>query len=268
MTVPSQMSLRRIPDALHLKARMVYAAGWDALIDTHTTQALQFLCEFAPRLPALDGLDLYFRVTAVPQEMQEAVRVRTLTTLDLESLAPLVPLPSLTGWQRFRIDLVVEQQRYRRRYYEKTLELARMVGARAAEAVIATHVENALEFIQLLSGVLPVHAATDRYLREFGLADSVAQMVLQRVQARVAGRELTAQYNEPSAPPPDSGSWNSAAESVSPPAPVLPAPVPAAPESPPVASSPPAASSPLPGPSAPGSSPERPAHPGSVVRSR
>ena len=265
MTVPSQMSLRRIPDALHLKARMVYAAGWDALIDTHTTQALQFLCEFAPRLPALDGLDLYFRVTAVPQEMQEAVRVRTLTTLDLESLAPLVPLPSLTGWQRLRIDLVVEQQRYRRRYYEKTLELARMVGARAAEAVIATHVENALEFIQLLSGVLPVHAATDRYLREFGLADSVAQMVLQRVQARVAGRELTAQYNEPSAPSPDSGSWSSAAEPA-PPAPVLPALVPAAPQSsPPAASSP---GSPLPGPSAPGSSPERPAHPGAVVRSR
>ena len=268
MTVPSQMSLRRIPDALHLKARMVYAAGWDALIDTHTTQALQFLCEFAPRLPALDGLDLYFRVTAVPQEMQEAVRVRTLTTLDLESLAPLTPLPSLTGWQRLRIDLVVEQQRYRRRYYEKTLELARMVGARAAEAVIATHVENALEFIQLLSGVLPVHAATDRYLREFGLADSVAQMVLQRVQARVAGRELTAQYNEPSAPPPDPGGWSHLPEPAASPAPT--SSLPTVP-SPPDASSPPGGSSPgspSPGPSAPSSAPERPPHPGAVVRTR
>ena len=246
MTVPSHMSLRRIPDALHLKARVVYAAGWEALIDTHTTQALQFVCEFAPRLPALDGLDLYFRVTAVPHEMQEAVRVRTLTALDLESLAPLAPLPALTGWQRLRIDRVLEQQRYRRRYYEKTLELARMVGARAAEAVIATHVENALEFIQLLTGVLPVHAATDRYLREFGLADSVAQMVLQRVQARVAGRELTAQYNEPSAPSESAGRQPAPEE-------------PAGEVSPAPASS---ASSP------PGPPPERPAHPGAVVRSR
>ena len=29
---------------------IAYAAGWEALIDTHTDQALQFVCEFAPRI--------------------------------------------------------------------------------------------------------------------------------------------------------------------------------------------------------------------------
>ena len=67
-----------------------------------------------------------------------------------------------------------------------------MAGARAAEAVVATHVENALELAWLLRGVMPVNAAADHYLREFGLPAGVAQMVLQRVQARVAGDELTA----------------------------------------------------------------------------
>ncbi len=194
MTVPSQMSLRRIPDALHLKVRISYAAAWEALIDTHTDQALQFVCEFAPRL---EVLDLYFQVTTVPEPMQEPVRFRTLVALDLESLPPLTPLPALTGWQRFRPDLVLEHQRYRHRYHEKTLELARMVGARAAEAIVATHVENAIGFTQLLRGAMPVNTATDRYLREFNLPASVAQMVMQRVQARVAGEELTAQYDEP-----------------------------------------------------------------------
>jgi hypothetical protein len=75
-----------------------------------------------------------------------------------------------------------------------------MVGARAAEAVIATHVENAIGFCGLLRGVLPVEQATDHYLREFSLSQSAAQMVWQRVQARVAGEELTAQYSDP--PPP------------------------------------------------------------------
>jgi hypothetical protein len=196
MTVPSQMSVRRIPEALHLKVRVAYAAAWEALIGTHTDQALQFVCEFAPRLPVLDGLDLYFQVTAVPEAMQETVRFHTLTALDLESLPPLTPLPALAGWRLLRIDLLLEQQRYRRRYHEKTLELARMVGARAAEAVVATHVENAIGFAQLLKGALPVNAATDRYLREFGLPANVAQMVMQRVQARVAGDELTAQYDD------------------------------------------------------------------------
>ena len=66
MTVPSQMSLRRIPDALHLHVRVAYAASWEALIDTHTRQAVQLVTEFAPRVSVLRGLDLYFQVSAVP----------------------------------------------------------------------------------------------------------------------------------------------------------------------------------------------------------
>jgi hypothetical protein len=200
MTAPSQMSLRRIPDALSLRVRIAYAAGWDALIDTHTTQALQFVCEFAPRLPVLGALDLYFRVTAVPEAMQEAVRVGTLTALDVETLPPLTVLPSVAGWQRLRLDLLIEQLQYRRRYHQRTLALARMVGARSAEAVVATHVENAIGFARLLKGIMPVSMATDRYIREFSLPASIAEMVMQRVQARVAGEELTAQYDDP--PPP------------------------------------------------------------------
>jgi hypothetical protein len=201
MTVPSQMSLRRIPEALHLQVRIAYATAWEALIATHTSEAQQFLCEFASRVSVLDGMDLYFRVTAVPEAMQEVVRSRTLTSLELESLSPVTPMPTLTGWQRVRLDLVLEHQRYRRRFQEKTIELARMVGARAAEAVVATHVENAIGLTRLLKGVMPVGQASDHYLREFSLPSSVAQMVSQRVQARVAGEELTAQYDEPLPPP-------------------------------------------------------------------
>ncbi|HEU5040583.1 MAG TPA: hypothetical protein VFT84_07175 [Gemmatimonadales bacterium] len=200
MTVPSRMSLRRIPMSLHLPVRIAYSAGWEALIGTHTSQALQFVCEFAARLPALEALDLYFQVVAVPETMQEAVRSRTLTELEPESLPALVTLPELQGWHRVRPDLVLAHYRFRRRFRERTIQLARMVGARAAEAVIATHVENALGFTRLLKGQMPVEQATDQYLREFGLAASTAQMVWQRVQARVAGEALTEQYEDPRPP--------------------------------------------------------------------
>jgi hypothetical protein len=197
MTAPSQMSLRRIPDALRLKVGVAYAIAWETLVDTHARQAVQFVSEFAPRLPVLDSMTLYFQVTAVPDSMREVVRARTLTSLELDVLPPLTPLPVLTGWQRFRPDLWLENRRQRVRYHEKTLELARMVGARAAEAVIATHVENAVGFTHLVVGVIPANAAIARYIREFSLPDGLAQMVRQRAQARVAGRELTAQYDDP-----------------------------------------------------------------------
>lgn len=179
---------------------MAYAAAWEALIGTHTSQATQFVCEFAARLPVLEALDLYFQVVAVPEAMQEVVRTRTLTELDLEMLPPLTALPELQGWQRFRPDLILAQQRFRRRWRERTIQLARMVGARAAEAVVATHVENAITFTSLLKAHMPVEQAADQYLREFALAASAAQMVWQRVQARVAGDALKEQYRDP--PPP------------------------------------------------------------------
>jgi hypothetical protein len=197
MTIPSQMSVRRIPDALHLPVRVAYALGWEAIIDTHTRQAHQFITEFAPRIPVLAALDLYFQVTAVPEPMHEVVRSRTLTAIDLKAVPEPAEMPTLAGWGRLRLDLALEYSRYRRRYLERTLELARMVGARAAEAVAATHVENALELAWLLRGVMTVQAATDHYLREFGLPAAVAQMVMQRVQARVAADELTAHVDEP-----------------------------------------------------------------------
>jgi hypothetical protein len=201
MSTPSQMSLRRIPEALHLRVRIAYASAWEALIGTHTSQALQFVCEFASRTPALRALDLYFEVVAVQAGMQESVRTRCLTSLELESLPPLTAPVPLRGWQVLRIDRFIERQQYRRRFEEKTLQLARMVGARAAEAVIATHVENVIGFYELLRGVMPVEQVTDHYLREFSLQSSAAQMVWQRVQARVAGEELTAQYSDPPPPP-------------------------------------------------------------------
>ena len=195
------MSLRRIPEVLHLRVRIGYASAWEALIGTHTSQALQFVCEFASRTPVLRALDLYFEVVAVQAGMQESVRTRTLTSLELESLPPLAAPVPLRGWQVLRIDRFIERQQYRRRFEEKTVQLARMVGARAAEAVIATHVENVISFYELLRGVMPVEQVTDHYLREFSLQSSAAQMVWQRVQARVAGEELTAQYSDPLPPP-------------------------------------------------------------------
>lgn len=197
MTVPSRMSLRRIPEAMHLPVRVAYAASWEALVDVHTREAHQFVGEFASRIPALEALDLYFRVTPVPEAMHEVVRSRALTALNLKTLPSPVEMPILTGWARLRLDLLLEYRRYRRRHLERTIELARMAGARASEAVVATHVENALELAWLLRGVMPVNAAADHYVREFGLTAAAAQMVMQRVQARVASDELAAEFEEP-----------------------------------------------------------------------
>ena len=192
--------MRSIPRALEPRVRIAYAVAWEGVITAHANQVLEFILEFANRLPAMAALELYFRVVAVAEPMQEAVRTRALPELDLDTLPSLSPMPTLSGWRLLRFDLVLQMIRYRRDYAETTLQLARMVGARAAEAVTATHVSHAIEFAHLLSGVMPVEKAVEHYVFVFSLSQATAQTVLQRVQATFAGQQLAEVYRHPAPP--------------------------------------------------------------------
>jgi hypothetical protein len=203
LSVPSQMPIRQFPRAIRTRVRVAYALAWEALIDSHAEQARLFIGEFASRMSPLEALELYFGVVAVSEPMLEAVRTRTLATLELDDLPPLQPRPALRGWRLLRLDLVVKLLRYRRAYHERTLELARMVGARAAEAVTATHVKNAHDFAELLEGRLPVERAVEEYQRAFYLPLGAGQVVMQRVKAALAGSHLAAEYAQPTHPDPD-----------------------------------------------------------------
>lgn len=205
------MSVRPFPKALEPWIRIAYAAAWEGVITTHATQALEFIHEFSSRLSPLEALHLYFRVVAVPEPMQEPVRTRTLVELDLGCLSSRHPMPSLTGWRLLRLDLVLRMIRYRRDYLETTLQLARMVGSRAAEAVTATHVSHAIRFTGLLDGVMPAEKVLEHYVYVFALPHATAQSVMQRTQAHLAGKQLANAYRQ-AIPMPD---WDGeASESV------------------------------------------------------
>jgi len=151
----------------------------------------------------LDALEMYLDVVPVAAAMREPVRTRTLTLLDIDCLPEQTPLPTLRGWRLLRPDLVLKLIRYRREYAEKTLELARLVGARAEEAIAATHVNNARQFTELLREHLPVERAIGEYLRAFYLSLGAGQLVLQRVKSEAAGSQLAAQYASGPAPDPE-----------------------------------------------------------------
>ncbi len=197
MPVPSQMSLRKISPALHLPVRTAYAASWRSLTDTHAAEAVRFVVEFAFRASALRGLDLYLDVAAVPEPMRESVWTQALTSLDLSTLQPPIELRRVRGWRRLRLDLVLDNLHDHRRYEARTLQLARLAGARAAEAVVETHVQNVLDLGRVLRGTMPVDQTTELYLHEFMLPQAVAQMVSQRVQAAVAADLLRAEQAAP-----------------------------------------------------------------------
>jgi hypothetical protein len=203
VSVPSRMPVRQFPRAIRTRVRIAYAVAWETLLDSHATQARQFIGEFASRMTPLEALELYLSVVPIAATMLEAVRTRTLASLELDDLPPRQPIPTLRGWRVLRLDLLLKLLRFRRAYEERTLELARMVGARAAEAVTATHVKNAHDLAELLEGYVTVERAVEEYQRAFYLSLATGQAVMQRVKATLAGSHLAAEYAQPATPDPD-----------------------------------------------------------------
>jgi hypothetical protein len=187
----SLATLRQFPEPLRPQLQVAYAAAREALIATHQQQAVRFTEEFSRRMPPLDALDLYFRVVPVPLPMIESVVSRTLVALDFDRLPRVPAAPSfLSALRSLRLDLTLTLLRRRRNVMETTLQLARLAGARAADAVLDTHVLNAARIVEILHQVVWVDDAVSHYIHTFRLPLPTAYMVFQRTRAMVADRNL------------------------------------------------------------------------------
>jgi hypothetical protein len=65
----------------------------------------------------------------------------------------------------------------------------RLAQARAEEALVRTHVENALTFVDALAEEMAFDRAIDTYIREMSVPEPLASVVVTRVLV-VLGREL------------------------------------------------------------------------------
>jgi hypothetical protein len=65
----------------------------------------------------------------------------------------------------------------------------RLAQARAEEALLRTHVESALTFVDTLAEELPFDRAIDSYIRVMGIAEPLASTIVTRVLV-VLGQDL------------------------------------------------------------------------------
>lgn len=184
--------VRRLPPVLRLRLQVAYARAWEALTDTHQTQAVMFVRRLADRLPLEDALPRYFRHVAVPVAMQETVRARAL--LSVADSVPLVPGNHDSGdpWQRLRPDRIVDAVRRRAHWVEETTLQSRMAACLAEAAVTATHTRMAVDVAELLSEAMPADEALMTYIRAFDLPAKDGDTVFRAALAELADRRLPA----------------------------------------------------------------------------
>jgi hypothetical protein len=184
----------RIPESVRRRLEVATAMAWEALVETHVNQATLFVQVLSERIPLEEALVRYLLELDLSEAMASAVRTRVLVAVEPDagrgetSEAPIDEDPE--GWRRFRPDVVMRGVVARQRRNDETEQWVQLAVARAEEAVITTHVDNAITFAALLEDVLPLGRAVQQYLGAVVLSGGRAQAVFQRTMARLADVHL------------------------------------------------------------------------------
>jgi hypothetical protein len=189
--------------------------SWEALVETHVIQATEFVQLFDGRMSIEDALTRYLLETDQTDSMASAVRTRVLVALESEMHAPDTddvlgdgadPVEPTAGdsdeegWRRFRPDVVMRGIKERQRREDETEMWVRLAIARSEEAVIRTHVDNAITFAALLEGEVAIDRAVQHYLGAVVLSGARGQAVFQRTMSRLADVHLPTPTPAPGTP--------------------------------------------------------------------
>ena len=209
MARTTRFSAKKLPDSVRSRLEVSTALAWEALVETHAGQATTFAQLLLDRIPLEESLPRYILELDLSDSMAAAVRTRVIVALEgppagakPEQGTLALRAPGETGespeavdeegpgWRRFRPDAIVREIREQKKRDDETEGLIKLALARAEEAVIATHVDNAITFAALLDGWLPVDKAVQEYLDAASLTGGRAQAVYQRTMARLADVHL------------------------------------------------------------------------------
>lgn len=188
---------RRLPEPIRRRFEVARAMAIEALVETQTAHAFEFQALLQGRLDLDAALERYLREMDVHEPVTTAVRTRVLVALERLSAAGMpagVPVrtigPAGEGWRRFSPEALVRGVRERQRRNEETERLIDLAIARAEEAVIATHVDNAITFAALLDAHVGLKRAVLEYVAAVGEAGPRGQAIFQRTMARLADVHL------------------------------------------------------------------------------
>jgi hypothetical protein len=185
--------------------------AWEALVETHTEQAVEFIELFEGRFTLEDALLRYLREMDLNEATASAIRTRVYVAIEdrplgnrphlqlHEDAAAEAAEESEDGWRRFRPDVVVRGVLERQKRSEETERFIELALARCEEAVIKTHIDNAITFAALLDGTTSLSRGVQTYLASVNLTGGRSQSVFQSTMAQLAEVHL------PSTRPPITG---------------------------------------------------------------
>jgi hypothetical protein len=196
--VPRKSSSRSLQRQVDLNT----AVCQERLLATHVRHVLALVELVSDRLQFDDALDIYVRILGLTPEQARNIGSRALAELGRRGARPAaaseVPLAESEPEEvsahaaEGRSDALFSRlrRRVRGRVQDELRERINLAAARTEDALMETHVENALIFRKALSDDLPAPEAVELYLETMVLPEGLADVIYNRALRIIADKVL------------------------------------------------------------------------------
>ena len=185
-----------LSDAAQKRADIAIAMAEERLLETHVEHALKLIELTGNHIEFDEALDIYTRLLRLSADDARSITTQALARLG-ERGEPASwtmekkPAEKTTGDDRRSI-LTSFRSRLRGRVNDELRNWVEYQAARTEVALLETHVQNALHFVDILKSEVQANEAVEVYLDALEVRDSIAEVVYYISLARVAEDHLPA----------------------------------------------------------------------------
>jgi hypothetical protein len=192
--VKNPFAARDISDSLRRRTDLAIAVAQERLMSTHVDHALELIGLVGDQVAFNDALDIYTRLLRLSDDEARVITTRALAILgerastaqawpEAMATRDVVPDSAISKRQLFMENV---RQRLRGRVNEDLRRWIELEAARTEVAILNTHVENALHFVELVGNELSFSEGVELYLEALDVRESVSEVAYYISLARLA----------------------------------------------------------------------------------
>ncbi|MGQ0812867.1 MAG: hypothetical protein ACT4O1_00170 [Gemmatimonadota bacterium] len=188
-----------LSETLRRRVELAIAVAQERLLSTHVNHALGLIQLVGDQVPFENALNIYTRMLRLSDDEARVITTRALAILgeraaeteewpEFASSTPSPPAaPGETARRKF---MNTFRQRLRGRVKDDLRRWVELAAARTEIAILDTHVDNAMNFVDLLGSELTFNEGVELYLEALEVRESIAEVAYYMALTRLSEKFL------------------------------------------------------------------------------
>lgn len=188
-----------LSEPLRRRVELAIAVAQERLLSTHVNHALGLIQLVGKQVPFENALNIYTRMLRLSDDEARVITTRALAILgeraaeteEWPEFASEAPVEKVTNGETARRKFMSTfRQRLRGRVKDDLRRWVELAAARTEIAILDTHVDNGMNFVELLEGELTFDESVELYLEALEVRESIAEVAYYMALTRLSEHYL------------------------------------------------------------------------------